>query len=180
MKSLKSLIASICILAMVGMIVGVAVKAGTEATVTATVKVENISVSITANPTIGYGTMGQNATKGTHSGDMNTTIEATNDGNITENFLIRALPDASTPNWIIALDPATNGSNEYVHMFCKTSCTTPPTSYTALTVSNQSLATGIVATTGTQTFDLWINTPDPSTSFEQQSVNVIVVAEAGA
>ena len=172
---MKSLIATICILGMVGLVIGAKVVQGAdEATVTATVTVQDIQVSV-ADGTVTYGTLGQNSTKGTHSGDLNDTQTATNSGNITENFNIKAIADASTPNWTIG---ATASSDIYVHQFCTASCTTPPTNYTALTTNYTTLATGIEAS-GNQTFDLYINTPNPSSVYTEQSVSVTVQAVAG-
>lgn len=73
---------------------------------------------------------------------------------------------------------ATVGSDQYVHRFCTATCGSPPTNYTALTTSYQTLATGVAAS-GTQTFDLYITTPNPSTVYTQQSVDVMVQAVAG-
>lgn len=133
--------------------------------VTATVTVQNISVTVT-DGTVAFGTLANNATADTNPADTQT---ATNNGNITENFNIMGQNSA---NWTLA---ATAGSDQYVLKFCTASCGTPPTNYTALTTGYQTLATGIT-TTGTQTFDLFINTPNPSTNYTQQSVDVTVQA----
>jgi len=168
---MKSLIATICILGIVGLIAGTMVSAATEATITATVTVQSIAVSV-ADGTIAYGTLGQNSTADTNPDDTQT---ATNNGNVTENFNIKAIADASTPDWTIG---ATAAPNVYVHQFCISTCGTPPTNYTPLTTSYQTLATGIAAE-GNQTFDLYINTPNTSTVYTVQSVDVIVQAIAG-
>ncbi len=139
--------------------------AASEGTVAATVTVQNISVSVT-DGTVAYGTLGTSASADTNPADTQT---ATNNGNITENFNIRGQNSA---NWTLG---ATAGADTYVHKFCKLTCGTPPTNYTALTTSNQTLATS-VATSGTQTFDLEISTPTTSTNYTQQSVDVTVQA----
>jgi len=165
---MKSLIATICILGIVGLIIGTMVSAATEATVTATVTVQNIAVSV-SDGIVAYGTLGQNSTKGTHSGDLNDLQTATNDGNVTEDFNIKG---QNSTNWTLG---ATAATDVYVHQFCTSTCTTPPTNYTALTTSYATLATGIAAS-GNQTFDLYINTPNTSSVFTQQSVDVIIQA----
>ncbi len=169
---MKSLIATICILGIVGLIIGTMVSAATEATVTATVTVQNIAVSV-SDGIVAYGTLGQNSTKGTHSGDLNDLQTATNDGNVTEDFNIKGI--VST-DWTLG---ATAAENVYVHQFCTATCTTPPTNYTVLTTSYATLAAGI-ASAGNQTFDLYINTPNSSTAFTQQNVNVTVQAVASS
>lgn len=143
-----------------------AVRAASTATVTATVTVQNISVTV-ASGTVAFGTLANNTSAGTNPASTQT---ATNNGNITETFNIMGQNSA---NWTLG---ATPGSNIYVLKFCTAACTTPPTNYTALTTAYQTLATGVVATTGTQTFDLYITTPNPSTVYTQQSVNVTVQA----
>ena len=127
-----------------------------------------VSVSV-SDGVVTYGTLGQNSTKSTHSGDLGDLQTATNDGDVTEDFNIKG---QNSGNWTLG---ATAGSDIYVHQFCTASCTTPPTNYTALTTGYQTLATGI-APTNNQTFDLYINTPDPSTVFTEQSVNVTIQA----
>ncbi len=137
----------------------------------ASVTTANISVSI-SDGIVTYGTLGQNATKSTLSGELNDMQTATNDGTVTETFNIRG---QDSVNWTLG---TTAGSDIYVHRFCNDTandCTNPPTNYTALTTSNQTLATG-VTTSGTINFQLQINTPNPSSVFTQQSVNVIIQA----
>jgi len=127
-----------------------------------------VSVSV-SDGIVAYGTLGQNSTKGTHSGDLNDLQTATNDGNVTEDFNIKG---QNSTNWTLG---ATAATDVYVHQFCTSTCTTPPTNYTALTTSYATLATGIAAS-GNQTFDLYINTPNTSSVFTQQSVDVIIQA----
>lgn len=143
-------------------------RAADTATVTATVTVQNISVTV-SDGTVAYGTLANNTSAGTNPSDLQT---ATNNGNVTENFQIKG---QNSVGWTLA---ATAGSDQYVHKFCTATCGTPPTNYTALTTSYQTLATG-KAVSGTQTFDLYITTPNPSTVYTVQSVDITVLAEAG-
>jgi hypothetical protein len=146
-------------------------RAADTASVTATVTVQNISVTV-SDGTITYGTLGQNSTKNTC--DLTDTQTATNNGNITEDLNIKAIADASTPDWAIG---ATAGSDIYTHKVSKATCPTFTATIT-LTTSYQELAQDI-AESGDQTFDLEINTPNPSTVYTEQSVDVTVQAVAG-
>jgi len=167
-KTIKAFISSICLFSLILMSLGTAVRAEDTGTVAATVTVQNISVTVT-DSTVTYGTLANNSTKGTHSGDLNDTQTANNNGNIAETFNIKGQDSA---DWTLA---GTAGSDSYVHQFCTATCTAPPTNYTVLTTSYQELAAG-VAKDADQTFDLYINTPDPSTVYTEQSVDVIVQA----
>jgi len=170
-KRTKASFVAVCLFALALMNFGAVVRAATEGTVTTTVTVQNISVTVT-DGTVTYGTLANNSTKGTHSGDLNDLQTATNNGNVTEDFNIKG---QNSGDWTLA---GTAGSDNYVHQFCTASCTTPTTNYTVLTTSYQTLTTGVAAS-GTQTFDLYINTPNPSTVYTEQSVDVIVQAVAG-
>ena len=161
----KQFIATICILGLVGMVVGVAVKGATEAPVTATVTVQNISVTVT-DGTVAYGTLAVNTTKSTLVGELADLQTATNNGNITENFNIRGT-DSGT--WTLG---AVAGSNVYVHRFSTNSGTT----WTALTTPGYLTLATTKAVGGTQTFDLQITTPTVSADYIEHSVNVTVQA----
>ena len=137
-------------------------------TVTATVTVQNISVSVT-DGTVAYGTLAVNTSTGTNASDTQT---ASNDGNITEDFNIKGQNSAS---W--TLDSSNATEDHYIHRFCSASCGSPPTSYTALTTNYQTLAND-VSSRGNQTFDLYVTTPQTSTVYTQQSVDVMVQAVA--
>jgi hypothetical protein len=141
--------------------------AATTATVTATVTVSNVSVTVSSG-TITWGTLGSNTASSTRTAYTQT---VTNAGNVAEDFTIKGQNSA---NWTLG---ATNGSDQYVQKFCTSGCTTPPTGYTALTTVNQTLASN-VASSGTVSLDLYILTPNPSTVFTQQSVDVTITASA--
>jgi hypothetical protein len=126
-----------------------------------------ISVSV-SDGAITYGTIPANSTKSTCTSELNDAQTVTNNGNVTENFLIKGQNSA---NWTLA---ATAGSNQYVHKFLNGACSTF-SGGTALTTSDQSFATGI-SPSGTATLNLQINTPNPSTVYTQQSVDVTITA----
>jgi hypothetical protein len=158
------------LLVVLATVVSLPALAATTGSVSATVTTQNISVAVT-DGTVSYGTLASNTSKSTIAADLNDLQTATNDGNLAEDFNIRGQNSA---NWTLA---ATTGTDQYVHRFCIASCGTPPTNYTALTTSYQALATN-KAPAGTQTFDLQITTPNPSTVYTQQSVDVTVQAVA--
>ena len=158
----KQFIATLCILAVVGVGVGVGVEGAGEAGVGATVTVQNISVSVT-DGTVEYGTLAVDTSKSTLASELNDLQTATNNGNVTETLNIRGTDSSA---WTLA---GTADANQYVHEFSKDS----GSNWTALTISNQELATG-VAESGTQDFDLQITTPTSSTDYTEQAVNVTV------
>ncbi len=132
-----------------------------------------VSVVITANGTIAYGMVPPGGARATHSADMNRTITAQNNGNVTVTFNIRG-QNAPCP-WTLA---STIGSNQYVHQFCRTtdvSCTSPPTNYIPLTTTNQALYTN-VAQSASRNFDLRIIVPSLSFCDSQQAVDVTIQA----
>ena len=126
-----------------------------------------VSVSV-SDGVISYGTIPNNSTKSTCTSELNDAQTVTNNGNVTENFLIKGQNSA---NWTLA---ATAGSNQYVHKFLNGACSTF-SGGTALTTSDQNFATGI-SPSGTATLNLQINTPNPSTVYTQQSVDVTITA----
>lgn len=166
---MKKILAGIAVVTVFGW--AFAVGAADTAGVSATVTVQNISVTV-SDGTLAYGTLGLNTSKDTTSGGLNDTQVATNNGNVTENFNIRGQNSVA---W--TLEAATD-ANKYKHEFCKAGagapdpCDATPV-YTALTTSNQTLASSVAAD-GTQRFDLKITTPTSSSSFTPQSVDVTV------
>ena len=141
------------------------VDAADEDTVTATVTVQNISVSV-SDGAVAYGILALNTSAGTNGSDTQT---AENDGNVTVDLNIRG---SNTADWTLA---GSNGANQYIHRFCTTTCGTAPTNYTALTTSYATLTSGVTPS-GTQTFDLYITTPTSTVSYLQQNANITVQA----
>ena len=134
---------------------------------------QNITVSITLDTTtFNYGTITEDTSSSTLSLFGGTGITATNNGNVTENFTIYG---ANTANWTLS---GSTGLDTYVHQFCNDTandCSSPPTNYSALTTSPQSLATG-VSESGTISFQLNITTPTNSSTFDQQNAVVTIQA----
>jgi hypothetical protein len=125
-----------------------------------------VSVSV-SDGAISYGTIPANSSKSTC--DLNDTQIVTNNGNVAETFNIMG---STSTNWTLGTTP---GSDVYVHKFSTSSC--PWTSGIALTTSYQTMATNIAAN-ATTTLNLQITTPNPSSVFTQQSINVTIQAVA--
>ena len=145
------------------------VQAASTATVTATVTVQNVSVSV-SDGSVSYGTLGTSSNANTASGDLDDSQTATNNGNVSEDFNIRG---ADTSAWTLAVSI---GADQYKHDFCTSDCDGTPT-WTALTTSYQTLSSSVSAS-GTQVFDLRLNTPSSSSSYSEQSADVTVQAVA--
>ena len=140
-------------------------------TVTATVTVQNISLSV-SDGIVTYGILALGSTKNTTQ--LTDTQSVTNNGNVTIDVNIKGQNTAAP--WTLA---ATAGADQYAHQFCLSSCATYPTNYTPMTI-NYSLAINDLTTgTPTQSLDLGISAPTSSSSYEEQSVNVMVQAVAG-
>lgn len=142
--------------------------AATTATVTATVTAQNVAITVT-DGSIAYGTMNIGASASTIASDKNDTQTAVNAGNVTATINIEGQNSSA---WTLSGSP---GSDQYTHKFCSSSCSTPPTNYTALTTNYQTLNASLAAN-GSQPFDLQLYTPTTSTSYTQQTVSVTVQA----
>lgn len=176
--SKKVLISLVCLLALGVSIFRSRVMALDEGTVTATVTVQNVAVTV-ADGGITYGTLAASGTKSTLVGEANDMQTATNTGNVTETINIKGANSTGCV-WTLA---GTQASEQYFHKFCNDTdndCSTPPTSYTALTASYQELDTGIAATSGTVDFQLQIGVPSSTTCDDEATVTVTVQAVAGS
>lgn len=161
---MKKPISSIVIIVLAGTIIVTAIKAADTATITATVTVQNISVSVSPG-SIDYGTIGLNSSKSTC--DIGSSISVVNNGNVTENFQIKG---SNSENWTLGTSP---GNETYVHKFSSSTC--PWTSGTPLSTSYATLANG-VPRNATTTLNLQITTPTATGYFDPQSVNVTIQA----
>ncbi|MSR85553.1 hypothetical protein EXS71_03940 [Candidatus Uhrbacteria bacterium] len=128
-----------------------------------------VSVTLTSDGVVSYGTLSAGASTSTISSQLNDTQIAKNDGDSAEDLNIRGQNSA---NWTLG---ATSGNNQYVHKFCTANCVNPPANFLALTTSYQVFINNL-AVNGTQVFDLQITTPNPSNIFTQQSVDVMIQA----
>ena len=146
------------------------VVAADTASVSATVTAQNVSVTV-SDGSIAYGIIPAGTSKSTTTADLNDLQTATNAGNVAEDINIKG---ANSSAWTLG---ATAGVDQYVHKFCVTSCTTPPTNYTALTTNYSTLKSNL-GVGANQTFDLQITTPTSTTTYTQQVVDVTVQAVA--
>lgn len=170
---MKSLISSIAILGLLGLVVGVTVQGATEGSVSATVTAQLISVSV-ADGSVAYGTLSLDTTEDTATGGAALeTQTATNNGNITENLGIRSSDAVGDTDWNLA---AARGSDAFTHEFS----IDDGSSWTAFNVDNttNSVLANSVAANGNQTFDLRIGTPTVSTDSVEHTVTVTVLATA--
>jgi hypothetical protein len=142
----------------------------TTGTVTATVTAQNISLTVT-DGSVAYGTLAASASADTCTSHLSDLQTVTNNGNVAEDFNIKGI---NTTDWTLA---GTAGSNAYVHKFANATCTTSFPAGTALTTTDQTLATNIAAA-GTSPLNLQITTPSSSTVFTVQNPNVTVTAIA--
>lgn len=173
---MKSLIATICILGLVGMIVATAVQADT-ADVTATVTAQLVSVSVSDGSVV-YGTMELSTAQSTALGDddsLDDTQTATNDGNVNVDLSIRSSDAASGGTlWELA---ASAGSDEFTHEFCTSDCDSSPT-WVGFNIDNATYSTiaSDVIPTGSQAFDLRLGTPSFSSDSVEHTVTITVLA----
>lgn len=166
---MKSLIATVCILGLVGMVVGTAVQGANTAPVSATVTAKVIAVTATwtgAPTPHDYGILDQGAVSTPF------TVTVTNAGNVTEKFQIKGV---NTANWTIG---DTAGTNVYEHMFSTDSWVSTEKLGLAYDYLNSvDPATGISVNSGnTQAFALKLKTPTFTEALAQQSVSVTVLA----
>jgi len=147
-----------------------------EATVTASVTVENIAVSVDQT-SFAYGSMPANTASTTLTLFGGAGIVATNDGSLADFDIF----GADTAGWTLA--SATSTADNYIHKFCNETDDDCAASgafgadFTALTTSPQTLKASVAAD-GTVAFQLSLHTPNPSTVFTQQSAVVTVQASA--
>lgn len=160
---------SLVAISSLALLVGGNAWAATTGTVTATVTAQSIALTV-ADGSVAYGTIAAGASAGTNPSDLQT---VTNTGNVAEDFTIKG---SNSANW--TLDSSNVTSDHYIHRFCTATCGSAPTNYTALTTSYAALGAGNVAASGTQTFDLYLTTPQTSSVTTQQSVDVTVSAAA--
>lgn len=125
-----------------------------------------ISITITSSGTISYGTLAAGVSSSTVSAYTQT---AKNDGTGSEAFNIKGQNTACP--WTLS---GTSGTDQYIHEFSING----GSSWTALTTTYQTLATGIAAN-GTQNFDLRLTVPSSTACFTQQSADVTIQAVAG-
>lgn len=129
-----------------------------------------ISISV-SDGSISYGSVAKGAAKTTV--DLTDTQTVTNDSNVAVDFNIKGQNTACP--WTLS---GTAGTDTYEHQFCKksdVSCSSPPTNYTDLTTSYQTLYTS-VAISGTKDVDLRIVLPTTTACTASQSADITLQA----
>ncbi|MBU2577438.1 hypothetical protein KKA69_01245 [Patescibacteria group bacterium] len=163
----KQFIATICILGLVGMVVGVVAKADT-ADVAATVTPELISVTVDVT-SVAYGIVPLSTVD--DAPDPDSVIIPTNDGNVTVKLDIRG---ANSTTW--TLSSTAVGANTFMHKFglwdgANLGALTALDSV-AYAVLTASVAPGVAG----DDFKLRLSTPDSTTAYAEEGTTVTVLA----
>ena len=177
MKNIKGLIASIAIVGLVGLVVGVSVKGATEDTVSATVTPKLITVTVT-DGSVDYGTLGLDTTKNTALLNDPANLEgmtpvqtqtATDGSNVDVALNIKSSDAVGGTNWDLVA--ATGVQDKFVHKFKGGDATV----WTQLPVDNVSYATLAASPAASSVdFDLQITTPTATTDHVQKIITVTV------
>ena len=168
---MKSLIASIMILGLVGMVVGTVTQADESATVAATVTAQLITISV-ADGSVDYGILPVDTNQDTVI--LNDTQVVTNNGNVNVDLEVKSSDAIGGTQWNLA---ATNAAQEeFTHEYSSNS----GTNWATFNVDNTTYA-AIVASVvagGTQNLDLRIKTPTSVADNALKTITVTVLATA--
>lgn len=166
---MKSLIGIICILGMIGAVIGIEVLAGTD-TFNATVSPQNISV-IVEDGAVAYGVLNLSAEQDTVTlGDEQ---DAGNNGNVYANFDIKSGDATGGTQWDLGAD--TDANDQFVHKYSTTGSSPYVWRTFVDNATYDDLAQG-VSTTASQSFDLYIGVPVTSTDYQQKTIQVTILA----
>ena len=179
----KQFIATLCILAVVGVAVGVGVQAdeytaGVDCTVTPGIISVNLSTL-----TVNYGVLALSTSDTVRSVAESATITATNNGNMISDFTVKGSNTTGGTNpWTISSDPADYGavnSDQFAHRFDEGS-TFVTGEAAALSSSAYKTLEDDVAISGTVNFILQMNMPTSSTdtSNTKSTIVTVLVTEA--
>jgi len=169
---MKSFIATIAILGLVGLMVGASLSFAAESSITARVKVQQVSLSITDGE-IDYGTLDLSGTKDTTASGVNDTQTVQNTGNVNEDFDVKGTNVSGSCTWILA---SSQGPDQYYHKICTSNCDSSPT-WTALTTTYTEYANNI-SPLDTADFDFKVGVPSSTSCSSQVNVNIWVQASA--
>lgn len=154
------------------LIIAPIVYADDEGEVTATVTVTNVSLTVTTDGIIAYGTLSASSTKDTTSSGVDDTQTVQNNGNVAIDVKVKATADANVTPWSIG---GTAGDEVYTHKTCVATCDSTP-SWAAMTTSYGTAILTNIATSGTGDVDFQVGTPTVTVSFTSKSVNVYLMA----
>jgi hypothetical protein len=147
---MKSLIASMAIVALAAMLVGTAVLATDTGNISATVTASVIAMTVT-DGSVAYGTV--STTADTTSSGVNDTQTLQNAGTVNVDFEIKGY-NSTGQVWTLA---GSAGDATYAHKTCKTTCDSSP-SWTAITTGWTDLDTGKTPSS-TTALDLQVTVP---------------------
>ena len=169
---MKSLTVSICIVGMIGTIIGITAWSATTGTISATVTARNLSINRTSNGTVAFGTLDLSATTTTDpASDIPDTETFNNDGSQAKFNIETANTTGGATPWTPA---GTAASNAYV------------LSFTTTTVVTWQILQSTSAETATSTIDAGVSlniylrfqAPSASTEYVQKTVPITVTATA--
>ena len=169
MKNIKSLIASIAILGVAGLAIGTGAGAATEASVSATVTAELISVSV-ADGSVAYGILPVNTSADTVT--LTQTQVVTNDSNVAADLDVKSSDAVGGTDWNLV---ATAGADAFTHEFSPDG--TNWTTFNVVNATYTSLATNVAAG-DPQNLDLRIGTPTSVSDNDLKTITVTVLATA--
>jgi len=167
---MKSLIVSIAILGLIGMMVGAVTLAAETATVSATVTAELITIAV-ADGSVDYGILPINTSKDTVAPSQTQVV--TNNSNVAVDLEVKSSDAVGGVEWNLA---ATAAADAFTHEFAPDGST-----WTAFNADNTiyaSLTNNVSASGGTQNLDLKIGTPVSVSDNVQKTITVTVLATA--
>jgi len=147
---MKSLIASVAIVAVTAMLVGTAVFGADTGQVSATVTASIIAMTV-SDGSVAYGTVATSADTTASGVDDTQTLQ--NTGTVNIDFEIKGY-NSTGQVWTLA---GAAGDATYAHKTCIATCDTTP-SWTAMTTGWTDLATGVTPS-GTKALDLQVLVP---------------------
>lgn len=169
---MRTLIASVTIVALTAMIVGTAALAATTGSVTATVTAGIVAVTV-SDGAVAYGAVLSSASTATGDGDsIDDTQTITNTGNVNEDFEVKA-SNSTGQVWTLG---AVAGDATYVHATCIATCDTTP-AWTALTASYADRATAKTPSS-TTALDLKVTVPTANAGTGVATLPVDILASA--
>lgn len=127
-----------------------------------------VSITLTSDGTVNYGTVPLSSTKSTI--ELSDTQTVQNNGNVNENFFIKSSHAIGGVQWTLS---SAIGADSYVHEFS----TNGGSNWTKMTdmVFGHQFASS-VPPTSSQSFDLRINTPTSTTDYQQKTITITITA----
>ena len=170
---MKSFLVSICILGMIGIVMGITIQAATTGTITTTVTAKSVSVTRTdAQGTIAYGTVALSGSTTTDPAGQDKTTTFQNNGSASEKFSVASSAASGGTGWTIT--SGTPGSNTFRHSFATTTAVTWQILDTADTYET---ATSTIDVNASLNVYLKIEMPSAS-DYVQKTITITLLAES--